>query len=255
LRDGSAMTDPQDINLVRTGAAVDRVISSVLAQISAGSLGPGEQLRQEDLAEELGVSRVPVREALHALAQQRVLVHQKRRGFFVAKRSPSETAQFARMLQLIEDEVVSTIEWPDPTTLAHLRSLNRRMLALADDDDVTETFALNRDFHFTIFHLSPNKIMIDELERLWRLAHPHILMHMISPESRRQRAEEHEVIIAALVERDRQGAVTALGGHRRRVRTPRQDLESAETLPATAGAVGDADVIGPVPVRFLSPGA
>jgi len=77
-----------------------------------GELNPGEQLRQEDLAEELGVSRVPVREALHALAEQRVLVHQKHRGFFVAKRNAHEVAQFARMLELIEDDLLASIRWP-----------------------------------------------------------------------------------------------------------------------------------------------
>jgi DNA-binding GntR family transcriptional regulator len=200
----------------RPGAAVDRVIDMIVGRISSGELGPGEQLRQEDLAETLGVSRVPVREALHALAEQRVLVHLKHRGFFVAKRSPAELAQLARLLEIIENEVLETIEWPDAEVLGQLRALNGRMLAIAGDYDTTETFALNRQFHFTIFNLSQLKIMIDELERLWRLAQPFVVAEMMTSDARIQRTEEHERIIEQLTRRDRQALLEVMMQHRRR---------------------------------------
>jgi DNA-binding GntR family transcriptional regulator len=94
-----------------------------------------------------------------------VLVHQKHRGFFVAKRSHHELTQYHCMLELIEDEVIGSITWPTVDTVAHLRSLNDRMLLVADDYDPAETLALNREFHFQIFSLSPNSIMVDELSQ------------------------------------------------------------------------------------------
>jgi DNA-binding GntR family transcriptional regulator len=212
--------------LAKPGISVDRVVAAVLARISSGELNPGEQLRQEDLAEELGVSRVPVREALHALAEQRVLIHQNHRGFFVAKRNAHEVAQFARMLALIEDEVLASVRWPTAEEIARLRELNDRMLAVADDYDASDTAALNREFHFVIFGLSPHHIMVEELERLWRLAHPYILADMMSPDSRRARIAEHDVLIDRLRDQDRAGVVEALARHRTRsrpvaVRSPR----------------------------------
>jgi DNA-binding GntR family transcriptional regulator len=248
------MVDHNQRSLTKSGASVDRIITTVLGQISTGQLGPGEQLRQEDLAEELGVSRVPVREALHALAEQRVLVHQKHRGFFVAKHSSKELAQFARMLQLIEDEVVSSVEWPGPETLAHLRSLNERMLAVADDDDVADTFALNREFHFEIFALSPLTLMTDELERLWRLAQPYIVAEMIAPEARRRRVDEHEHIIERLVAHDRDGVVEAMQRHRRRSRRADQAKDATRLTEEreSPGQQASAGAAALQPVRFLS---
>jgi DNA-binding GntR family transcriptional regulator len=234
------MTESRQRELTKSGASVDRIVGTILAQISTGRLGPGEQLRQEDLARELGVSRVPIREALQALLEQSVLVHQKHRGFFVAKRSESELAQYHRMLELIEDEVIASITWPTPDTLAHLRSLNDRMLAVADDYDPAETIALNREFHFQIFALSPNSIMVDELGRLWRLAQPYMATRMIAPESRRKRVEEHVDIIDRIAAHDRAGTLTAMRGHRnstREVHSPPQealakDLNSVGAEPA-----------------------
>ncbi|MGW4830285.1 GntR family transcriptional regulator [Amycolatopsis japonica] len=225
---------PGPDSLTKAGAAVDHVLGAILARIGTGDLGPGEQLRQEDLAEALGVSRVPVREALHALAEQRVLTHQKHRGFFVAKRSPAELKQFARMLDLLEDEVLGALEWPDEETLERLEALNERLLAVADDYDTTDTVSLNREFHFTIFGLSPLTIMVDELERLWRLAQPYIVAQMITPEGRIQRVEEHREIIASLAAQDRERLLEACGRHRRRSGARSSD-GVARTLGTQAG--------------------
>jgi len=214
------MSEPAPVRLAKPGVSVDRVVAAVLARIASGELNPGEQLRQEDLAEELGVSRVPVREALHALAEQRVLVHQKHRGFFVAKRNAHEVAQFARMLELIEDDLLASIRWPTAEELTRLHALNDRLLEVAEDYDVAETAALNREFHFAIFGLSPHSIMVEELERLWRLAHPYILADMITPDSRRARVAEHKALIERLEREDRPGVIEALARHRRRSRLP-----------------------------------
>ena len=214
------MSEPAPLRLAKPGVSVDRVVAAVLARIASGELNPGEQLRQEDLAEELGVSRVPVREALHALAEQRVLVHQKHRGFFVAKRNAHEVAQFARMLELIEDDLLASIRWPTAEELTRLHALNDRLLEVAEDYDVAETAALNREFHFAIFGLSPHSIMVEELERLWRLAHPYILADMITPDSRRARIAEHRAVIERLEQEDRPGVIEAMARHRRRSRLP-----------------------------------
>jgi DNA-binding GntR family transcriptional regulator len=227
------MTDSRQRQPTKSGAAVEQIVGTLLSRISTGGLGPGEQLRQEDLARDLGVSRVPVREALQVLLEQRVLVHQKHRGFFVAKRSHHELTQYHRMLELIEDEVIASITWPTEDVLAHLRSLNDRMHAMADDYDPAETLALNREFHFQIFSLSPNSIMVDELERLWRLAQPYIASRMISSESRRQRVEEHADIVDRIAARDLAGLLAAT--HRHRVPSPARNAPVEVLNPVGAG--------------------
>ncbi|MFI9388047.1 GntR family transcriptional regulator [Kutzneria sp. NPDC052558] len=204
--------------LVKAGAAVDRVVGEVLALIGAGELSPGEQVRQEELARILGTSRVPVREALHALAEQGVIAHQKHRGFFVAKRSAEELAQLAVLLELLETEIIRDIAWPDAAALARVRGLNERLLELVDDLDPAETVAVNREFHFAIFRLSWKTLIVDELERLWRLAQPYVSAEMHTPETRRQRYEEHLDIVAALEAESHDALLASMAQHRRRSR-------------------------------------
>lgn len=204
-----------DASLKKPGAAVEQVIHLIVERIATGEFLPGEQLRQGSLAELLGTSRVPVREALHALAEQYVLTHVKHRGFFVAKRTPSELSQLSRLIAMIEDEVLRSIQWPDETQLESLRDLNRQMLDVADEYESGNTFLLNREFHFTIFRLSPLTFMTDELERLWRLAQPYIVAQMYTPEARRMRVAEHEEIIRKLEAHEMDALVSSMRSHRR----------------------------------------
>jgi len=84
-----------------------------------------------------------VREALHALAEQRVLVHQKA-SWLSSWPSATRTrvAQFARMLELIEDDLLASIRWPTAEELTRLHALNERLLEVAEDYEVAETAAL-----------------------------------------------------------------------------------------------------------------
>lgn len=215
--------DPAKNNLER-GKVADWVAASILRKINDGTLGPGVQLRQQDLAESLGVSRVPVREALHALARQRVIVHEERRGFFVANWSPHELRQLARLLELIENDVLATVRWPTTAEIRRLRALSDRIEQLAPSTDVLATMDLNQEFHFIIFALSPNTLMIDELERLWRLSRRFITWGMATAESRERRVAEHKVILERLECRDRAGLLDASIRHRERHGNPEDSL-------------------------------
>src|SRR5689334_13511714 len=70
-----ATVAPEAMVLTRDGASVDRTVADLRGRILRGELTPGEQLRQEQLADAVGVSRIPLREALRALAVQGLLEH------------------------------------------------------------------------------------------------------------------------------------------------------------------------------------
>ena len=86
--------------------------------IVTGELTPGEQIRQQETADLLGVSRVPLREAMNVLANQGMLLHRPNQGYFVVKRAPGELAQIRRMMHALENELVKTSEWPDRKAVA-----------------------------------------------------------------------------------------------------------------------------------------
>ena len=194
--------------------AMERALHRMRVMVLEGQLSPGEQIRQQEMAELLGVSRVPLREALNVMADQGLLTHRPHSGYFVSKRSSDEVRQIRRMLELLENEVMVTIEWPDAKLVAQLRGLNAEMKAAADSHDWIGLMHLNRDFHFRIFGLSPDRLILDELRRLWGLGEPLFAQKLAHPEAAERTLVEHEAMIATLEARDRQACIHALSVHR-----------------------------------------
>src|ERR1700752_2459979 len=100
-------------NPTQKARAMERALQQLRAKVVSGALSPGEQIRQQEMAEELGVSRVPLREALNVLADQGLLLHRPNSAYFVAKRAPNELDQISRILQLQDNELLESIAWPD----------------------------------------------------------------------------------------------------------------------------------------------
>jgi DNA-binding GntR family transcriptional regulator len=198
----------------REAKAMEQALQRLRSLIVAGELSPGEQIRQQEMADQMGVSRVPLREALNVLAHQGLLLHRPHQGYFVAKRAPSELAQIRRMLQLLEDELLQSIEWPGDAVLKSLKKLNQEMRKCVNAVDWTPLVRKNREFHFQIFELSPHRIILKEVERLWGLADPFIALRMSSPDARAKTVEEHDQIIRALERRERKLCMAAMEQHR-----------------------------------------
>ncbi|CAN5516225.1 GntR family transcriptional regulator [soil metagenome] len=198
----------------KSARAMEQALARLRHMVISGQLGPGEQVRQEEMALQFGVSRMPLREALHVLAQQGLLVHRRNQGYFVAKRAQAEVAQIVRMLHLLETELMNTMRQPPAALAAALRKLNRQMHACINTSDWTPLIALNREFHFRIFDLSPNKLILGEVARLWALADAHIAARFVHPGLRAQTVAEHDEIITALAAQDRVASLAALNRHR-----------------------------------------
>jgi DNA-binding GntR family transcriptional regulator len=198
----------------KQSGSVDQVAAQLVALITIGEFTPGEQMRQEDLAIRLQVSRVPVREALHALSELGLLMHERHRGFFVAKRTRSELTQLAWLLGTLESELIATLETPSAAQVAELRALNKKMTDIAIGSDWVELIEMNREFHFAIFNLSPLTLVTREVARLWRLAAPYIVFDLARESDRLQTVAEHEELIKALVSGDRAQLEKMLNDHR-----------------------------------------
>jgi DNA-binding GntR family transcriptional regulator len=195
--------------------SLERALAQLRAKVVGGELMPGEQIRQQEMAEELGVSRVPLREALNVLADQGLLLHRPNQGYFVAKRAPNEQAEIRRMLQLLENELLASIVWPDAKELSRLAKLNQQMKDAARSADWTPLVALNREFHLRIFSLSPYGLILGEVQRLWSLADPFIATKMSLPDARARTVQEHDLIVDALRLQDMAICLAEMDAHRR----------------------------------------
>lgn len=181
---------------------MERALQQLRAKVVSGALSPGEQIRQQEMAEELGVSRVPLREALNVLADQGMLVHRPNSGYFVAKRAPNELAQIRRILQLLENELIASMEWPNAACISTLRALNDQMRACVYAADWTPLVRLNREFHLTIFELSPQRLILEDVKRQWALADIFIATKMADSAARMRTVEEHGLLLDSLIRQD-----------------------------------------------------
>lgn len=195
-------------------SAMEQALQRLRRMVLDGSLSPGEQIRQQEMAESMGVSRVPLREALNVLADQGLLQHRPHSGYFVSKRSPEEVRQIRRMLELLETELLNSIRWPTDAEMAQLRQLNDQMRVSSQAHDWIGLMNLNRDFHFRIFGLSPDRLILDELQRLFTLADPLIAQKLANPAAAARALIEHEAILDALQRGDRAACQVRMGEHR-----------------------------------------
>ncbi|SNX97137.1 transcriptional regulator, GntR family [Geodermatophilus sabuli] len=183
------------------------------------------------MAAVLGVSRVPLREALRVLASEGLLTHRLNQGYFVAELSIDEFRQIVALLEYLETELIRTARWPSPEEVDHLRELNARLSAATSD--LSSASELNREFHFAVFRLSPKKVFVSEAERYWNLAEPFRMVHVATAD-REEIVTQHEDLVDALAAQDRVLTIRVMNDHRR------DTLASAlATLTARPGSHSD----------------
>ncbi|WP_233810246.1 GntR family transcriptional regulator [Paraburkholderia sp. HP33-1] len=146
-----------------------QIADEVRKLINRGVLSPGHQMRQSELAERFGVSRVPVREALNLLAAWGVIVHDPNRGFFVGPLSSDEAAQLYRYRFLVERDLFQSIEWPDRTQTVELNGMLAKLDEYLGSHQRAEWLEEYYAFYGLLFDLSPDKIVRREALRLIRL--------------------------------------------------------------------------------------
>src|SRR5260370_1364705 len=146
--------------------AADQIRDLIVRRV----LLPGEKIRQVELADRIGVSRSPLREALRTLESEGVVAYEVNRGYVVAKLDDDDLAQIFRMRALLEDELLRTVKHADAAVLGDLKDLNEKMMVAIDERNVTDVLRYNREFHFTIFDLSPLNQFRREVRRLWQMS-------------------------------------------------------------------------------------
>ena len=189
--------------------------------ILRGELLPGEHVRQEDWAERLGVSRVPVREALKMLAAEHLLVHDPHRGYFVTRMQPTDMEQIYRMRQFLEPEILRSIRWPTEEELASIRAADVACIEAMRRGDLAEALTQEQDFYFSLYDLSSLSFMVNEVKRLWSIADPYrtaaFAGMMVTDPNVERLSSGHARILSALVDHDAEEIVDQVVTGRARV--------------------------------------
>lgn len=185
------------------GALANVVADELRALIVRGSLLPGEHLGQTQLAERFGRSKVPIREALKLLSTEGFLQHDRNRGYFVSPLEIEEARQLYKLRRWLEAELLQTAEWPDEQRIAELRAKFDEVDSIDKSREFQRWADALEDLRYSLFNLSPQKLLLREATRLWRLTDRYrALMPRPSGESPERR------LIDALAARDRQALLS-----------------------------------------------
>ena len=147
-------------------SVVDQVYAVVRARILSGELPGGSRLPQTTLAEELGVSRTPLREALRRLSTEGLVVLEANRGATVAQHELSDMLHAWRARLTLEPASARlAAEVRVPAALERMRRAVSQQRRVADD--VSESFAVNREFHLALVAAAGNPHLEQFSRMLW----------------------------------------------------------------------------------------
>ncbi len=180
----------------------DQLVNLVRDRILSGRVAPDSAIRQDALAQELGISKIPLREALARLEQEGLVESHTHRGFFVRALNTREAEEvYALRLKLEPDAVALAAELATPAqhqvAIDHLATLYERT-----GEGGEGVGAFNRAFHLALLRPSGQLITVNILERLHVLSERYVRKHL-EPLGRDERAnEEHREMLDVWLARD-----------------------------------------------------
>jgi DNA-binding GntR family transcriptional regulator len=192
----------------------ERAMEGIRKLIGTRRLLPGEKIRQEVLAEQLGVSRSPLREALRTLQSVGIVTYEANRGYVVTRLSVDGLRQIYRMRDILEQEVLKTLRKPTKPELRDLRSANQQIASAISSRDIPAMAEANRAFHFGLFALSPLDLFQREIRRLWDSSDQYRATYLWMPETRTRIVGEHNDMLTALENGDLKRLVRLADAHR-----------------------------------------
>ncbi len=180
--------------------------------IREGKFQPGERLIQAELAKSLGVSRMPVREALHRLSEEGFVEFTPHKGAVVRRPSLAEMEEAWEATRvLLEAAMARTIDRLTDEGLAVVERAHARLVKRASSGRSAELADLNRRFHRAIFETAGLGRLYDCIDILIS-CYPQAMQASISRRTAEALAE-HEEILAALRARDRVALIAAATRH------------------------------------------
>jgi len=194
--------------------ATARAVSTLRDMLVNRRLAPGQQLRQDSLAEQLGLSRSPLREALRILESEGFLWHQPNHGYFVTRLRSAEMHQIYLMRRLLETELLTSVRRPTPDEVRTLWQENELMRSSSAAGDLNSVLRGNLRFHFGIFSLSPLDMVARQVQRLWHLSEPYRSTYLWLPETQQRILTDHAAMISALAEGELDELVAIADRHR-----------------------------------------
>jgi DNA-binding GntR family transcriptional regulator len=195
--------------------ALYQEVAELLRQrIFKRDLEPGNWIDEMKLAEEYGISRTPLREALKVLAAEGLVTMKVRRGAYVTEVSETDLADVYHLLALLESDAAGVVAArATDAQLKELQALHKELEAAAAVGNRDKFFAVNERFHMRLLQIAGNRWrdqMVADLRKVMKLNRHHSLLKSGRLE---ESLREHRAVMEALSRRDAKATVKRMQEH------------------------------------------
>lgn len=192
----------------------EMIAEDLRGRILSGELAEGEPIRQELLAEDYEVSRMPVREALKRLSAEGLVHWENNRGGTVVKHSLPEIAEIFDLRALIEGDLfrraIPAMSADDFEACAEILQKMEESYAA---DDVAAWGRLNQDYHMALYKAGQRPMSMEMLERISLHSDRYVRIHLSVMKQREQARAEHRRLLELARAGDVEGGVALLAQH------------------------------------------
>jgi DNA-binding GntR family transcriptional regulator len=193
----------------------EHALEGLRRAIVTGELRPGQRVAQEEVADSLGVSIAPVREALRVLEQEGQVTYLPRRGYFVTELRIEDLEEIYELRQVFEERAARhALPGIDEQEIQRVKMAAKDCADAAESGDVAAELEANRRFHFAILESPDRPHTMRVIRLLWESTEAYRALYYNVPEERQASLDAHDRIIAAIERRDADSLVAELDAHR-----------------------------------------
>lgn len=193
-------------------ALYEEVAEQLRQRIFRRELEPGSWIDELKIAEEFGISRTPLREALKVLAAEGLVTMKVRRGAYVTEMSEKDLRDVYHLLSLLESDAAGVVaERATPEQQQTLRDLHAELESAAGNREAF--FSVNERFHMALLDMADNRWrsqMVADLRKVMKLNRHNSLFKQGRIEDS---LNEHRAILDAMLSRDAEGTRRAMQAH------------------------------------------
>ena len=193
-------------------ALYEEVAEQLRQRIFRRELEPGSWIDELKIAEEFGISRTPLREALKVLAAEGLVTMKVRRGAYVTEMSEKDLRDVYHLLSLLESDAAGVVaERATPEQQQTLRDLHAELESAAGNREAF--FSVNERFHMALLDMADNRWrsqMVADLRKVMKLNRHNSLFKQGRIEDS---LAEHRAVLQAMLARDGAGTMQAMQTH------------------------------------------
>lgn len=197
----------------RTSTLAESAYQSISRALLSGTIEPGSRLVMDDLAEQLDISRTPVRDALLRLQREGLVEPSGRRGYVVRQLQPADSVHLYQAREAVECYAAATVATIGGDAVAYVAKVIESVTD-TDLDDVNAVYRANLAVHRSFVEAVDNPVLLELFDTIWQGARGQAMFadYLAHERNRVSITKSHEPLVRAL-RRSSDAASTAMRKH------------------------------------------